>query len=138
LDETDILQSIISRNKKNAAANANLLRQRSQGVESRSASLFPRSPCAPLRQLSESLYVHLDQAYYSYSFEHHVFVLSYWQWRWLFRLLGFEHVASVIEVIGTGEFIPGETVARRDEYRRLPKNQHFILRAARPAAPHTA
>jgi SAM-dependent methyltransferase len=70
----------------------------------------------------------LELAYYSYSFEHHIFVLTYWQWRWLFKNAGFEHIASTVEVIGTGEFLPGETIARRQEYQRRPKNQHFILR----------
>ncbi len=72
-------------------------------------------------------FVHLEQAYYCYSFEHHFFVLTYWQWRWLFKNAGFKHIASTIEVIGSGEFLPGETIARKPEYARRPKNQHFIL-----------
>ena len=71
---------------------------------------------------------HLELAYYSYSFEHHIFVLTYWQWRWLFKNVGFEHIASTIEVIGSGEFLPGESIARNQEYIRRPKNQHFILK----------
>lgn len=73
-------------------------------------------------------FVHLEQAYYAYSFDHHMFVLTYWQWRWLFKNVGFEHIASTIEVIGSGEFISGENIARMPEYTRRAKNQHFILR----------
>jgi SAM-dependent methyltransferase len=35
---------------------------------------------------------------YTYGTPLHLFVLTYWQWRWLFKNAGFDHVASTVEL----------------------------------------
>lgn len=82
----------------------------------------------------------LEQAmsYYSHGVTHHVFVLTYWQWRWLFRLTGFEHLASAIVVCGSGEILTPQEEAAREDLRKAPRNQLFILRRKEDAEDQSA
>jgi len=67
-------------------------------------------------------------AYYSYGVTNHIFVLTYWQWRWLFRLAGFKHYASAIDVFPEGKLLSPDHIADMEEYKHILKNQLFILR----------
>ncbi len=73
-----------------------------------------------------------SMSYYSYGVEKHIFVLTYWQWRWLFKLTGFEHHASVIELMEPKRLLAPEELESGD-YREAVKNQLFILRKPRGA-----
>lgn len=65
--------------------------------------------------------------YYTYGFPPHIFVLTYWQWRWVFRQAGFEHVASGVECPG-GIVISPEEALRTPSRSPQHRNQLFILR----------
>jgi SAM-dependent methyltransferase len=74
--------------------------------------------------------VDLNLTYHSYGVKNHVFVLTYWQWRWLFRLTGFRHHASVIELIEDTALVSIEDIQDRNKYAKVRKNQLFILRCS--------
>ncbi|MCB2156881.1 methyltransferase domain-containing protein [bacterium] len=65
--------------------------------------------------------------YYTYGFPPHIFVLTYWQWRWVFRQAGLEHVASAMDIPGKGIADPHEALANKPD-GPLHWNQLFILR----------
>lgn len=74
-------------------------------------------------------FINPEQAYYCYGISHHVFVLTYWQWRWLFKMTEYEHLFSAIEIMDGKKFIPPEVfAAEMVKLRKVAKNQHFILR----------
>lgn len=77
-------------------------------------------------------------SYYSHGVMHHVFVLTYWQWRWLSRLTGFEHLASAFDVCATGEVLTPQEEAAREDLRKAPRNQLFILRRKEEGEPQSA
>lgn len=68
-----------------------------------------------------------EQAYYTYGFEHHFFVLTYWQWRWLFRHLGLIHIASCIQSVRDGKLYSGDEVNKDNALPNNAKLQYFIL-----------
>lgn len=65
--------------------------------------------------------------YYAYGFPPHLFVLTYWQWRWVFRQAGFEHLTSAIDRI-EGSIVPWEEAERTRPDGPVHWNQLFILR----------
>ena len=67
-----------------------------------------------------------ELSYYTYGFTPHIFVLTYWQWRWLFKQTGFDHIASAIET-PDGVMDPEKALAKLQN-RPHHCNQLFILR----------
>lgn len=72
-----------------------------------------------------------ELAHYAYGFPAHIFVLTYWQWRWVFRQAGLEHLDSCIEFPDGRQVDPN---AALEELAGRPHhcNQFFLLR--KPAA----
>lgn len=65
--------------------------------------------------------------YYSYGVEHHVFVLTHWQWRWLFRLAGFKTLHATLDVCAENRLVGIEDLDKEPELLKKAKNQLFIL-----------
>lgn len=68
-----------------------------------------------------------EMSYYSYGFTPHVFVLTYWQWRWVFRQAGLEHLGSTIEMADGRHVDPNEALKELGT-RPHHCNQLFLLR----------
>lgn len=78
---------------------------------------------------SEAVHPHLT--YYSYGFRPHVFVLTYWQWRWAFRQARFTHMRSAIDHPDRGVLEPTDELLKELRDRPHHANQLFVLRKER-------
>ena len=64
---------------------------------------------------------------YTYGSPLHIFVLSYWQWRWVFKNAGFEYIDSALE-LPDGSLINPEHFHKNQHNSPLPSQQIFILK----------